>query len=139
MSANDAANAAGEVVDATTNAMFAPVNPLASSMRTAAGTAPASVAGLGEMKKSLGEKTTKARAEEFDVTDNDTCYLFELAKLAISQGADIEKIDLMKMAPAFEAEKRQNTKKYTAQRVVGFFTGGTFTFLVYLLLDKIFV
>jgi len=98
---------------------------------------PVSPGTLAAGQKSVAERHLKGARTggEFDATDNDRCYLFELTKAAIENGADIEKIDLPALIPYFQEEKKQSTKKYTAQRITAFFTGGTFTFLIYLLFE----
>jgi hypothetical protein len=113
---------AGALVTATTGV---PIQPIAST----------AISGFDPSKK-MAELSLKAKtAEEFDPTDNDTNYLFELTKIAIQNGAKVVDIDLKALIPAFQEDTKQKTKKYTYAKIVSFFTGGTFMFLMYLVID----
>jgi len=104
--------------------MASPIAPIAASM-----------SGMDTAQKKVAEmgfKGKNKKDDDDDPTDNDPCYLFELTKIAIENGAQVEPINLEKLAPKFEEEAKQRTKKYTSAKVVSFFTGGTFTFLIYL-------
>jgi hypothetical protein len=91
---------------------------------------------LDPAQKKMAEFGLKSKKPtEDDPTDDDVNYLFELTKIAITNGAEVEKIDLKALIPYFEEDKKQNTKKYTNAKIVSFFTGGTFTFLMYLLIE----
>lgn len=82
----------------------------------------------------IGIKGKKDAASD-DPTDNDPCYLFELVKCAIESGAPVKEIDLQSMAPTFQEETKERTKKYTSSKILAFFTGGSFAFLMYLAFD----
>ena len=81
----------------------------------------------------LGLKSKKP--VEDDPTDDDVSNMFELVKLAIVNGATVTDIDLKAFIPHFQEEVKLKTKKYTNSKIVGFFTGGTFTFLMYLFIE----
>lgn len=83
----------------------------------------------------FGIKGNNKKNADDDPTDNDPCYLYELTKCAIQSGAPVKEIDLQAMAPTFKDETKQRTDKYTKSKWIGFLTGGSFTFLLYLLFD----
>jgi hypothetical protein len=89
----------------------------------------------GAQKKvaELGLKSKKT--VEDDPTDDDVSNMFELVKLAIVNGATVTDIDLKAFIPHFQEEVKLKTKKYTNAKIVSFFTGGTFTFLMYLFIE----
>lgn len=97
-----------------------------------------SINGMDTAQKKVAELGLKGKekpVDSDDPTDNDPCYLFELTKLAIKSGAKVDPINLEKLAPKFEEEAKTRMKKYTNAKVVSVFTGGTFTFLMYLLIE----
>ena len=99
-----------------------PIAPIAASMN-----------GMDTASKKMAELSLKAKkAESDDPTDDDVSPLFELVKIAIQNGAQVTPIDLTKFVTHFQEEAKLKTKKYTSAKVVSFFTGGTFTFLIYL-------
>jgi hypothetical protein len=85
--------------------------------------------------KKMAELGLKAKIANDDPTDDDVSNMFELVKLAITNGAPVEKIDLKAFIPHFQEEVKLKTKKFTNAKIVSFFTGGTFTFLMYLLIE----
>ena len=92
-----------------------------------------SLGGMETASKKMAEMSLKAKkAESDDPTDDDVSPLFELVKIAIQNGAQVTSIDLTKFVTHFQEEAKLKTKKYTSAKVVSFFTGGTFTFLIYL-------
>ena len=92
-----------------------------------------SLNGMDNASKKVAELNFKGKKiESDDPTDNDVSSMYELVKLAITQGAKVVDIDLKAFVPHFQEEVKLKTKKYTAAKVTAFFTGGTFTFLVYL-------
>lgn len=96
-----------------------------------------SINGMDTAQKKVAELNLKgkAKAESDDPTDDDVSNLFELIKLAIMSGAKVVDINLKEFVPHFQEEVKLKTKKYTNAKIVSFFTGGTFTFLMYLLIE----
>jgi hypothetical protein len=95
----------------------------------------ASVTGMDGAQKKVAEFGLKAKLANDDPTDDDVSNMFELVKLAIVNGATVTDIDLKAFIPHFQEEVKLKTKKYTNSKIVGFFTGGTFTFLMYLFIE----
>ena len=113
---------------AVTASVASPIAPITASMNQM-DAASKKVAELGLKDKKKIEKV------EEDDTDNDKCYLFDIAKVAIENGAKVVDIDLKALIPAFQEETKTRAKKYQAQKVVGFFTGSGFMFMIYMLFE----
>ena len=93
----------------------------------------ASLSGVDVAQKKMAEMNLKSKpVDSDDPTDDDVSSMFELVKIAIKNGAKVVDINLEKFIPHFQEEVKLKTKKYTNAKVVSFFTGGTFTFLIYL-------
>ena len=105
-----------------------PMSPITSTLGTVAPAAQKKMAEFGI--KGNGKKNA-----DDDPTDNDPCYLYELTKCAIQAGASVKEIDLQAMAETFKDESKQRTDKYTKSKWINFLTGGSFSFLLYLLFD----
>ena len=96
-----------------------------------------SLGGMETASKKMAEMTLKKEpvADDLDPTDDDTSSMYELVKLAIKRGAPVKEINLAEFVPHFQEEQKLKTKKYTNAKIVSFFTGGTFTFLAYLIIE----
>lgn len=117
-----------------------PTTPAAVTTNIASPIAPitASLNGVDTAQKKVAEMSLKSKdkqADSDDPTDDDIDYLYELTKCAIKNGAKVVDINLKDFIPHFQENAKQRTKKYTNSKIVGFFTGGTFTFLIYLLFE----
>jgi hypothetical protein len=120
----DVADSTSNVATAATGAIAMPIAPVTNAMN------------LDPAQKKMAEFGLKAKKlESDDPTDDDVSNMFELVKLAIQNGATVTDIDLKAFIPHFQEEVKLKTKKYTNAKIVSFFTGGTFTFLMYLLIE----
>ena len=73
-------------------------------------------------KKALGVSAKKL-STEFDPTDNDVDYIFELTKEAIKSGVNVKEVDIMAMQPYFEKAKKEAVRKHRNQKIAEYFTG----------------
>lgn len=113
------------VVNTATGAMISPTAPIA-----------AVTTNLDPAQKKMAEIGLKSKKfTEEDPTDDDVDYMYELTKIAIESGAKVTDINLKDFIPHFQESTKLKTKKYTNAKIVSFFTGGTFTFLMYLLIE----
>jgi len=116
-----------DIPEAVTASVASPIAPITASINSVnMDTASKKMAELGIKKKPNVEE---------DDTDNDKCYLFDITKVAIENGAKVVDIDLEKLIPAFQEEAKTRAKKYQTQKVVAFFTGSGFMFMIYMLFE----
>ena len=107
---------------AVTASVASPIAPITTSLN-----------GIDTAQKKMAEMNLKSKpVDNEDPTDDDVSSMFELVKIAIKNGAKVVDINLEKFIPHFQEEVKLKTKKYTNAKIVSFFTGGTFTFLIYL-------
>jgi len=91
---------------------------------------------IGSASKKFAELGIKKKQEEdFDPTDNDPHCLYDLAKVAIENGAKVKEIDLEKLAPHFKEDAKQKAKKYNASKVAQFFGGTGFMWIIYMFIE----
>ena len=113
-----------DIPEAVTANIASPIAPITASINSV---------NMDTAQKKMAEMNLKSKpVDNEDPTDDDVSSMFELVKIAIKNGAKVVDINLEKFIPHFQEEVKLKTKKYTNAKIVSFFTGGTFTFLIYL-------
>jgi hypothetical protein len=114
---------------------LAPVTA-ASAVGAVTGLPISSIAGGAAAQKKMAELGfKKTKEDEFDPTDNDPSFIYNIVECAIKNGASVKEIDIEKIIPAFQEEAKTRAKKYQTQKVIGFFTGSGFMFMMYMLFE----